>query len=102
MYEDILGEQRKQYRLNNLHYVLLYGVVGWGIICAVNNMTFAPFESNTIIAGLISLPFYGIILGIISRKMFNTRGYIKTLYLENIKGKNIKSIKKKNNTLQMK
>lgn len=101
MYKDIIDE-RKKYRINTMSYVMIYGILGWGIICAVANMDFVPYNAGTIIAGLVSLPIYGLVLGILSKKMFNTKGYIKKLYVENLKGKDIKSITKKNNTLQMK
>ncbi|MCQ2978987.1 MAG: hypothetical protein MJ245_04240 [Clostridia bacterium] len=99
MYKDIT-EERKKYRINSLSFILLNGILGWGIICSVSNIDFVPYNNLSLVSALVTLPIYGIILGIVSKKMFNAK-LIKQLYQENIKGKNITSVKRKDNVLQM-
>ena len=99
MYKDIIDNVKKM-KISNVLYIFLYGFLGWGILCSVCNMTFIPFDNVSIISAIITLPVYGIVLGIVSLKTLNKK-LIKQLYLENIKGKNIKSVKRNKSVLEM-
>lgn len=91
MYKDVI-DANKRFTINNALCLILYGVFGWGLICGLCNVIFFPYSINSLVIGLTSMPFYGLILGVISKKAFNSQA-IKRLYEENIKGRNIKSVK---------
>lgn len=93
MYKDVI-EGKERFTINSFWYIVIEGCLGWGVICASCNITFVPFSMGSLIAGLVSLPFYGGILGIVQKKMFNVK-LIKQINEEYIKGKNITGVKLK-------
>lgn len=92
MYKDIIDGIH--IRISMVLYVFLYGFMGWGLICGIANTDFVPFNFTAFMGALITLPVYGIILGLASYKTINI-ALIRQLYRENIQGKNITSVKLK-------
>ena len=92
MYKDIIGGIHL--RISMVLYIFLYGFMGWGLICGIANTDFYPFNMTALAGALITLPVYGIILGLASYKTINI-ALIRQLFRENIEGKNITSVKRK-------
>ncbi len=92
MYKDIIGGIHL--RISMVLYIFLYGFMGWGLICGIANTDFYPFNMTALAGALITLPVYGIILGLASYKTINI-AMIRQIYKENIAGKNITSVKLK-------
>lgn len=99
-YKDII-EEKKNYRINGVLYIFMYGFLGWGVLCGISNITFIPFDKISIIAAIVTIPIYGVILGIVSRKFINVK-LIRQLYNENLKGKNVSKVVKRGTSLKLK
>lgn len=92
MYKDII--EGIHIRISMVLYVFLYGFMGWGLLCGIANTDFYPFSRAALVGALITLPVYGVILGIASYKIINIP-LIRQLYKENIAGRDITSVKRK-------
>lgn len=92
MYKDILDGIHL--RITMVLYVFLYGFMGWGLLCGIANTDFYPFNQTTLVGALITLPVYGIILGLASYKTINI-ALIRQIFREHIEGKDITSVKLK-------
>lgn len=77
-----------------IKYVTVAGLLGWGLLCSILTSVIYPLDYKNLIFPFILLPGYALVIEDLILILFN-QNFVKEIYDEKIKGKNITKIVRK-------